>query len=265
MRVSPPCLARARRLWARRRTGGAEGPGAIIPFQSAPAWTTPRRAARWASIRGTAPRRTSGSSRRSSCTRRLSLPIMRRARMATAGSSGRRPAVRRPSCAFARARRRVRVPAATASPEVATVSPEVATVSPEVAACSHGGPNPQPVVAAGTGESGALLLTDDPLLDLNPPPRPRRSGSTPAAGNGDDAGVHETDSRGGNVEASHPATVSIDRALTTGAEPTEHVLGGRVAPAVASVQVTLSMDRSSTPWCPTATGLPGGARLDRPR
>ena len=54
------------------------------------------------------------------------------------------------------------------------------------------------------------------------------------------AGIETTDSTGGTVSASPPAIISVDRAVTTGMEPIEHVLGGRSAPAVAMVHVTLS-------------------------
>jgi hypothetical protein len=54
------------------------------------------------------------------------------------------------------------------------------------------------------------------------------------------AGILVTDDVGGTVLASAPPIISVDRAETTGIEPTEHLLGGRSAPAVATVRVTLS-------------------------
>jgi hypothetical protein len=53
-------------------------------------------------------------------------------------------------------------------------------------------------------------------------------------------GIEATDSTGGTLSASPPPILSVDRAVTTGMEPIEHVLGGRSAPVVAMVQVALS-------------------------
>ena len=110
------------------------------------------------------------------------------------------------------------------------------TFSPEVAAChaDDTAGDPSHVVTIGNGASGAVLLAapvagDASLIHLDA----CRWERTPS-------GVLATDSSGGTVSASVPSTVSVDRAVTTGMEPTEHVIGGRAAPVVATVQVTLS-------------------------
>ena len=54
------------------------------------------------------------------------------------------------------------------------------------------------------------------------------------------AGFLDTDGTGGGNDMSVPATISVDRAVTTAIKPIEHALGGRAAPQVAAVRVTLS-------------------------
>ena len=108
-------------------------------------------------------------------------------------------------------------------------------LSPEASACQDpGGGAPIAVVTIGKGASGAVLLVTSvagyaSLLHIDACRWDRAA-----------AGVETTDSAGGTVLASAPSILSIDRAVTTGMEPIEHVLGGRSAPAVATVQITLS-------------------------
>ena len=108
-------------------------------------------------------------------------------------------------------------------------------LSPEASACQDpGGGAPIAVVTIGKGASGAVLLVTSvagyaSVLHIDACRWDRAA-----------AGIETTDSVGGTVLASAPPILSVDRGLTTGMEPIEHVLGGRSAPAVATVQITLS-------------------------
>lgn len=108
-------------------------------------------------------------------------------------------------------------------------------LSPQASSCQDpSGGAPVAVVTVGKGESGAVLLAssvagDATLLHLDACRWERTAG-----------GIEATDSTGGTLSASPPPILSVDRAVTTGMEPIEHVLGGRSAPVVAMVQVALS-------------------------
>jgi hypothetical protein len=118
----------------------------------------------------------------------------------------------------------------------ATVGP---STSPEVDACSEGVPDAKPVVATGMRDRGAILLAGTAGPEFNELDVPRIF-LYACRWERDDSGVQETDGSGDNVEAAAPATISVDRELKTGIEPTEYVLAGRLAPAVSRVAVTLS-------------------------
>jgi hypothetical protein len=120
----------------------------------------------------------------------------------------------------------------TATAPLPTIS---AVLTPEAVACQNESVGAlKPVVAIGTGASGAMLLSapvaSEPALLYLDACRWERTA----------AGILVTDDVGGTVLASAPPIISIERAETTGIEPTEHVLGGRSVPAVATVRVTLS-------------------------
>ena len=127
------------------------------------------------------------------------------------------------------------VGACSAIPSPVPTTGAPAVLSPEASSCHDpSGGAPIAVVTIGKGASGAVLLVTSvagyaSVLHIDACRWDRAA-----------AGIETTDSVGGTVLASAPPILSVDRGLTTGMEPIEHVLGGRSAPAVATVQITLS-------------------------
>ncbi len=114
-----------------------------------------------------------------------------------------------------------------------TMTP-AATGPSEVAACRRGGPaGLEPVVAAGAGDRGALLLVA----------RATTAGSlvrlTACLWERDAEGGEATATTSSTLAPSTPPAISIDRAVTTAGGTLLHLVAGRAARSVAAITVTL--------------------------